>query len=150
SWRPRTGSRSAPRSAIAQSLAAMPHSPSSWRPSVRQATTSRICQMSSQARRRTLAAVTTPAVRLTPNLFGVAFAFAGLGQCWTIAASLHIAPRWVANLVWLACAVLWLVIAVRYVHNVVAGGRLGTELKDPIFGPFVALMAIVPMQLGLA
>jgi tellurite resistance protein len=44
---------------------------------------------------------------------------------------------WVATLIW-------------YGRDVVRGGRLRTELKDPVFAPFTALIVIVPMLLGVA
>ncbi|AGZ44060.1 potassium-tellurite ethidium and proflavin transporter [Actinoplanes friuliensis] len=37
-----------------------------------------------------------------------------------------------------------------YARDVVRGGRLRTELKDPVFAPFTALVVIVPMLLGVA
>src|SRR5690242_11894255 len=88
--------------------------------------------------------------RLTPNLFGVSFGLAGLAQCWALAAATHVTPQWIANALWILTAAVWLVILVAYLRNVIAGGRLRTELDDATFGPFVILITIVPMFLGVA
>jgi tellurite resistance protein len=43
----------------------------------------------------------------------------------------------------------WLATLIWYGHDVVRGGRLRTELTDPVFAPFTALIVIVPMFLGV-
>jgi tellurite resistance protein len=92
-----------------------------------------------------------PAVRLTPNAFGIGFSIAGLAACWVAAANTGLVPTWPANVLWLLAAAVWVVTVVMYARNVVAGGRsFRSELGDPTFGPFVALLAIVPMLLGVA
>ncbi|HEY2794916.1 MAG TPA: hypothetical protein VGJ28_21330 [Micromonosporaceae bacterium] len=96
---------------------------------------------------------TTPTpgrVRVTPNLFGISFGFAGLGECWSTATEQSSVPTWPGNVAWLLTAVLWLVTVVAYGRNVIRGGRTRTELADVTFGPFVALLTIVPMMLGAA
>ncbi|SEN93839.1 SLAC1 family transporter [Actinacidiphila rubida] len=87
--------------------------------------------------------------QLTPNLFAVSFGTAGLAQAWTVAADTVGAPSWPGNTLWIAAAAVWLVTLVAYVRNVVAQGRLRTELPDPVLGPFTALIVIVPMLLGI-
>jgi tellurite resistance protein len=89
-------------------------------------------------------------VRLTPNLFGIPFGLCGLAECWSLAHGLALAPAWPADSLWVLAAGVWLGILGAYLADVVAGGRLRTELADPTFGPFTALVAIVPMLLGLA
>jgi tellurite resistance protein len=89
-------------------------------------------------------------VRLTPNLFGIPFGLSGLAECWSLAQGLAFVPAWPADILWVLAAGVWLGILGVYIADVVAGGRVRTELADPTFGPFTALIAIVPMLLGLA
>jgi tellurite resistance protein len=89
-------------------------------------------------------------VRLTPNLFGVSFGISGLAECWAAASDSRLVPVWPGNTLWIIAAVIWAGTLVAYLRNVVIGGRLRTELGDPTFGPFVALIAIVLMLLGVA
>jgi tellurite resistance protein len=89
-------------------------------------------------------------VRLTPNLFGIPFGLSGLAGCWSLAQGLAFVPAWPADILWVLAAGVWLGILGVYIADVVAGGRVRTELADPTFGPFTALIAIVPMLLGLA
>ncbi|WP_405883537.1 TDT family transporter [Streptomyces sp. NBC_01136] len=88
--------------------------------------------------------------RLTPNLFGIGFGTAGLAQAWTVAADTVDAPPWPSYVLWILAAAIWLVTLAAYLRNVVAQGRLRTEIPDPIMGPFTALIVIVPMLLGIA
>ena len=88
--------------------------------------------------------------RITPNVFGVAFGTSGLAQCWTIARDTVGVPEWPGDVFWIAAAVAWLVTVLAYVRNVVAQGRLRTELPDPTMGPFTSLAAITLMPLGVA
>ncbi|MFG1807880.1 TDT family transporter [Streptomyces sp. NPDC049040] len=97
--------------------------------------------------------MTAPApagVRLTPNLFGIGFGLAGLAQAWTVATDTVDVPAWPSYVLWILAATIWLVTLVAYIRNVTAQGRLRTELPDPVMGPFTALIAIVPMLLGIA
>jgi tellurite resistance protein len=57
---------------------------------------------------------------------------------------------WPADILWVLAAGVWLGTLGAYLVDVVAGGRARTELADPTFGPFTALVSIVPMLLGLA
>ncbi|WP_079190123.1 SLAC1 family transporter [Actinacidiphila paucisporea] len=88
--------------------------------------------------------------RLTANLFGVAFGTAGLAQCWAVAGDTVHAPRWPADVLWIAAGALWVLIAAAYLRNITAQGRLLTELPDPVMGPFTALGLITPIPLGIA
>ncbi|WP_164842622.1 TDT family transporter [Actinoplanes solisilvae] len=88
--------------------------------------------------------------RLTPNLFAISFGLAGVTQCWAAAAAQHAVPSAVADAGWFVVAAVWLVTAVLYGHNLVAGGRLRTEMSDPVFSPFLAIPPIVGMLLGVA
>lgn len=91
-----------------------------------------------------------PAYRVTPNVFGTSFGVCGLAQAWSTAHAVAGIPRWPADTLWVAAAVIWLATLFWYAGNVIRGGRLRTELKDPVFAPFTALIVIVPMLLGVA
>jgi tellurite resistance protein len=91
----------------------------------------------------------TPGVLLTANLFGIPFGFAGVAQCWSTAHDLELAPAWPSQVLWVVTAVVYVVLLVAYVGNVVSTGRAGTEVSDQTFGPFTALILILPMLLAL-
>ncbi|MGS0684954.1 SLAC1 family transporter [Nakamurella sp. GG22] len=89
-------------------------------------------------------------VHLTANLFGLSFGLCGLAQCWSTASALEGGvPAWPGLLLWALAGLAWLITVVGYGANVVATGRLRTELTDPIFTPFTALIGIVPMLIGV-
>ncbi|MGH3208317.1 MAG: hypothetical protein ACRDNO_11195, partial [Trebonia sp.] len=74
---------------------------------------------------------------------------AGLAQAWSAVTQLAGASDWPANALWITAAVTWLIITPAYLADVAARHRWKTELSDPTFGPFTALMLIVPMLLGV-
>jgi tellurite resistance protein len=86
--------------------------------------------------------------RITPNVFGIAFGLSGLAEAWDVAARGTAIPAAVADVLWIVAAVVWLASLALYLTDVVRGQRLRTELSDPVFAPFVAVAAIVPMLLG--
>jgi len=86
---------------------------------------------------------------LTANLFAAAFGVAGLAQAWSTLTRLAGGPDWPGNVLWIAAAVAWLITLAGYLAGVAAQRRWRTELSDPTFGPFTALMVIVPMLLGI-
>ncbi|WP_250038348.1 hypothetical protein [Paractinoplanes maris] len=88
--------------------------------------------------------------RLTANLFGIPFAFAGLAQCWWTAHKLTAVPSWPAELLWVVAAAVYLVTVATYLRNAISRGRPADEPGDLTFGPFTALILVVPMMLGLA
>jgi tellurite resistance protein len=90
------------------------------------------------------------AYRVTPNVFGIPFGLCGLAQCWATAHTVAGTPRWPADTLWIITAAVWVATLIWYGHDVVRGGRLRTELTDPVFAPFTALIVIVPMFLGIA
>lgn len=89
------------------------------------------------------------ALHLTANLVAVAFGMAGLAQAWSTVTRLAGAPDWPGNVLWIVAALTWLVTLAGYLANVAAQRRWKTELSDPTFGPFTALIVIVPMLLGI-
>ncbi len=88
------------------------------------------------------------ALHLTANLFVVALGLAGLAQAWSTVTQLAGASDWPGNVLWIVAAVTWLITLAAYLANVAAQRRWKTELSDPTFGPFTALVVIVPMLLG--
>lgn len=91
-----------------------------------------------------------PPRRLTPNLFGIAFGICGLAECWAAAHDLVAAPSWPADALWVLAGVVWLATLVAYVRNAVTTGRLLTDLSDPTYAPFLSLVFIAAMMLGVA
>lgn len=89
--------------------------------------------------------------RITPNLFGIASGFAGLAGVWTVAHHQGLAPGWPADLLFGLATAAWVVLAVAWGRQFRPGRAcLADELRDPVFGPFVALLPIVGMLLGVA
>jgi tellurite resistance protein len=91
-----------------------------------------------------------PTVLLRANLFGIPFGLAGLAQSWSTAHVVVSAPAWPSQLLWVVTALTYVVVLVAYARNVVSTGRGGTETGDLTFGPFTALILILPMLLALA
>jgi tellurite resistance protein len=81
---------------------------------------------------------------------GTSFGVCGLAQAWSTAHAVSAIPRWPADILWIAAACIWLASLFWYTVNVVRGGRLRTEVNDPVFAPFISLIVIVPMLLGVA
>src|ERR1700735_759775 len=88
------------------------------------------------------------ALHLTANLFAVAFGVAGLAQAWSAATQLAGASDWPGNVLWIVAGVILFGIFAGYLATLGAQRRWKTELSDPTFGPFTALIFIVPMLLG--
>ena len=97
----------------------------------------------------TAAGSAPPRPRLTPNLFGICFGVAGLAEAWGAAIPLGL-PAVVADVLWVATGLLWAVTVTAYLRDVIRGGRLRTELTDPVLAPFVPLLSIVAMLLAVA
>jgi tellurite resistance protein len=88
-------------------------------------------------------------LHLTANLFAIAFGVAGLAQSWSAVTRLDGVSDWPGDVLWIVAAVTWLVTLVGYLANVATQHRWKSELSDPTFGPFTALIFIVPMLLGV-
>jgi tellurite resistance protein len=91
-----------------------------------------------------------PAHLVTANLFGIPFALAGLAQCWSTAHAFGFVTHWPGRLLWIVTALVYLGLLIRYAGNVARTGRAATEVGDRTFGPFTALILIIPMLLGVA
>ena len=87
---------------------------------------------------------------ITPNMFGISYGLAGLALCWRYAAMLGLVPASVADALFALAAAAWLVLIAGYLCEV--PGRPGgwrRELTDPVLAPFVSLVPIVGMLLGI-
>lgn len=84
------------------------------------------------------------------QLFGIPFSLAGLAQCWTTAHALVSAPDWPSHFLWTINGLIYLVLLVAYLVNVAKTDRSRTEMSDLTFGPFTALILILPMLLAVA
>ncbi|WP_156934746.1 TDT family transporter [Pseudonocardia spinosispora] len=94
---------------------------------------------------------TATRIRVTPNLFSIAFGFAGLANCWQFAHAQRWAPAWPATALFCVSALVWAVLVVAWGAQFRPGRlRLGAELRHPVYGPFVSLPPIVGMLLGAA
>lgn len=88
---------------------------------------------------------------VTANLFGIPFALAGVAQCWSTAHALVDVPSWPGRVLWVLAAVAYLVLLVLYVRSMVRTGRsAASEVGDRTFGPFTALVFVIPLLLGVA
>jgi tellurite resistance protein len=92
----------------------------------------------------------TPARLVTANLSGIPFGFAGLAQCWSTAHAFGSVASWPGQLLWVLTALVYVSLLVPYVRNVIRTGRVATEVGDRTFGPFTALILIIPMLIGVA
>ena len=83
------------------------------------------------------------------NLFGIGIGFglAGLAGTWTAAAHAGLAPTAVSTALWLVAACAWLVLVLRFLHRATLS-VLGEELRDPVLGPFAALLPTTGLLLG--
>jgi len=88
--------------------------------------------------------------RITANLFGIPLGLCGLAQCWTTAGNLDITPRWPADVLWIATAAVWVIVATAYFGRYHRPTDLASQLADPKFGPFVPVSALVPVLLASA
>src|SRR5688572_8718663 len=99
----------------------------------------------------TVRPVDAATVRITPNLFGIATGISGLAAVWLVAHGQGLVPGWPATGLFGIAAAAWLVLSVAWASQFRSGRRsLTQELRDPVFGPFVALMPIAGMALGFA
>jgi tellurite resistance protein len=70
--------------------------------------------------------------------------------CWSTGQTLLAVPSWPADLLWVLAGLVFVVLLVAYLKDVVRTGRAATEMADLTFGPFTALIFILPMLFGLA
>src|ERR1700754_847840 len=94
------------------------------------------------------ASVPVAPARLTANLLGIPFGLAGLAQGWTTAHDFIGLPAWPAAVLWIVATGVYLAVAGAYLRYVIGARRAGAEPADLTFGPFTALIFVVPMMLG--
>lgn len=93
----------------------------------------------------------TAGTRITPNLFGIATGIAALAAVWQLAHGQGLVPGRPATVLYLVAAIAWLVLTVAWARQFGPGRRaLADELRDPVLGPFVSLLPIGGMALGVA
>jgi tellurite resistance protein len=91
-----------------------------------------------------------PPVGITPTMFGMSYGLAGLAVCWGYAAALGLVPASVAEALFAIAAAVWLALVVGYLSQVPhRPGGWRRELTDPVLAPFVSLVPIVGMLLGI-
>jgi tellurite resistance protein len=91
-----------------------------------------------------------PTVGITPTMFGMSYGLAGLAVCWGYAAVLGLVPASVADALFAIAAAVWLALVVGYLSQVPhRPGGWRRELTDPVLAPFVSLVPIVGMLLGI-
>jgi tellurite resistance protein len=85
-----------------------------------------------------------------PNFFAIPFGLAGLAVVWRAMDDYHGAPRIIADLLFLAAALVWLVLLYGMVLRARSGWRAFVALiSDPVFSPFCSLPPIVGMLLAI-
>jgi tellurite resistance protein len=91
-----------------------------------------------------------PRAGITSNMFGMPYGLAGLAVCWGYAAMLGLVPASVADALFVVAAAVWLALAVGYLWQVPhRPGGWRRELTDPVLAPFVSLVPVVGMLLGI-
>jgi tellurite resistance protein len=79
------------------------------------------------------------AVRVPPNLFGIPFGLAGLGNAWIVAGSHGDVPTWIGNAVLALAALTWLAVVVAYAAYALPRPRaFVSDVVDPVAGTFVS------------
>jgi tellurite resistance protein len=85
-----------------------------------------------------------------PNFFAIPFGLAGLAVVWRAMDAYHGAPRIIGDLLFLAAALVWLVL----LYGMVLRARGGLKaffalISDPVLSPFCSLPPIVGMLLAI-
>jgi tellurite resistance protein len=82
------------------------------------------------------------------NTFGIAFGLTGLAGAWTEAARSLASPPAIGEALWVLALLVWLVTAALFISRLHRWKDLTGDLKNPVLGPFAALIPIPPMLLG--
>jgi tellurite resistance protein len=91
-----------------------------------------------------------PTLRPRPplNTFGIAFGLTGLAGAWTEATRALASPQFIGEVLWAFALLVWLVTLTLYVSRLHGWRDVAGDLKNPVLGPFAALIPIPPMLLG--
>jgi tellurite resistance protein len=93
--------------------------------------------------------LTSSAQPVPPNAFGAGFGLAGLAECWVIACEQGHVPAWPGYALLALAAAVWLVTVAFYLRGVIAApSRFVADVTSDVFGPFAALVVIVPLLLA--
>jgi len=80
------------------------------------------------------------------NFFSIPFGLLGLADCWLVAGAFGLAPVIIGRLLVAVAVIVWVVVGISHLRGMSANHvSLGTELTDPIAGPFASLAVIMPM-----
>jgi tellurite resistance protein len=82
------------------------------------------------------------------NLFGIPFGLVGLASMWTEAAELRHLPTAIPDVLWVITAVVWVVTLLRYLLRAGSPAAVLADLRDPVLGPFAALVPVVATLFG--
>ncbi|MEQ6028128.1 C4-dicarboxylate transporter [Streptomyces salinarius] len=82
------------------------------------------------------------------NTFGIPFGLAGLAGTWTAAVGLG-APEEIADVLWLAAALAWVVTLIRYAAAGPRPHAVAGDLRHPVLGPFAALVPVAGSLLSV-
>ncbi|MGH3416745.1 MAG: TDT family transporter [Actinocrinis sp.] len=86
--------------------------------------------------------------RMTPNMFGIAFGLAGLGEVWQASVPAVGVSQVVPNVIYLFTAAAWFGLLVLYLSQ--GPRQILADLRDPVLAPFPSLGLIVGMLLSAA
>jgi tellurite resistance protein len=85
-----------------------------------------------------------------PNFFAIPFGLAGLAVVWRAMGDLHGAPGAIGDVLFLAAALVWVVLLVGMVQRALRGWKPFVALiSDPVMSPFCSLPPIVGMLLAI-
>lgn len=84
--------------------------------------------------------------RVPLSAFSIPFGLIGLADCWLVSARFGLTPVLVGRLLVAIAVAAWAVVGLAYVRSVRSQrASFGSELADPVTGPFGALAVIIPM-----
>jgi tellurite resistance protein len=88
--------------------------------------------------------------RFPPNFFAIPFGLAGLANVWRLMADFNGTPGAVSDVLFIAAAVSWLVLAGDALGRLIREPRaILAEMRDPVLSPFWSLPWIVGMLLAI-
>lgn len=88
--------------------------------------------------------------RFPPTFFAIPFGLAGLAGVWRQVADSYGAPAAVSDVLFIAAAVCWSLLAVAAMGSLIREPHaILAELRDPVLSPFWSLPSIVGMVLAI-
>ncbi|GAA3753688.1 hypothetical protein GCM10022240_03290 [Microbacterium kribbense] len=93
--------------------------------------------------------MTDPRARLPLTVFAIPFGLSGLAGAWTVATPVLGVPPVVGAVLWAIAAGAWVVLLVAYLRRAApVASTVMRDLRDPMRGPFGALVPVVAILLG--